>query len=56
MKKPISVDEVRKVREELTKMGLIKDSGRRKKGQIVWVLSPRGKRIAADLAKDNTKH
>jgi hypothetical protein len=46
------VDEVRKACEELAEMGLIEDSGRRRNGQIVWVATPLGRRLA-DFPEDN---
>ena len=50
----ISVDEVRKACEELAEIGLIKDSGRRRNGQIVWVATPFG-RLLADLPEDSSQ-
>jgi len=50
----ISVDEVRKAREELVEMGLIQDSGRRRNGQIVWVITPLGRLLAA-LPEDSSQ-
>ena len=50
----ISVDEARKACEELAEIGLIKDSGRRRNGQIVWVAMPLG-RLLADLPEDSSQ-
>lgn len=47
----ISVDEVRKACEELAEIGLVKDSGRRRNGQIVWVATP----LLADLPEDSSQ-
>jgi hypothetical protein len=49
--KRISLDEVRKACEELAEMGLIRDSGRRRNGEIVWVVTP----LLADLPEDSSK-
>ena len=51
--KKISIDEVRKACEELAEMGLIQDSGRRRNGQIVWVITPAG--LLAGLPEDSAK-
>ena len=51
----ISVNEVRKAREELLEMGLIQDSGRRRNGQVVWEVTPVS-RLWADLPEDSSKH
>jgi hypothetical protein len=50
----ISVDAVRKACEDLAEMGLIKDSGRRRNGQIVWVATTLG-RLLADLPEDSSR-
>jgi hypothetical protein len=39
-----------KAREELVAQGLLRDSGRRRNGQIVWVLTELGKQMAEQLA------
>ena len=44
-------DEVKEARDELVEMGLVRDSGRRRNGQIVWVLTPLG----AEFAKTDDK-
>ena len=49
-----SVEEVRKACEELAEKGLIRDSGRRRNGQIVWVVAPLG-RLWGDLPEDSSK-
>jgi hypothetical protein len=53
--KPPSIDEVRKACEELAERGLIQDSGRRRKGQIVWVVTPLG-RLLTDSPESVRKH
>jgi hypothetical protein len=52
--KKISIDEVRKAREELVEMGLVQDSGRRQNGQIVWEITPLGRLLA--MPEDSVKH
>ena len=41
LKKP-TFEELETTLEELVKMGLLQDSGRRRQGQIVWELTPLG--------------
>jgi hypothetical protein len=45
-------------REELVAEGLLRDSGRRRSGQIVWEMTEKGKQLAAEqLAADKAvKH
>jgi hypothetical protein len=52
--KKIAADEIQKVCEELAEIGLIHDSGRRRTGQVVWVITPLGK-LVANLPEDS-KH
>lgn len=40
------LDEVKKVCEELAEIGLIEDSGHRRNGRVVWVITPLGKLVA----------
>jgi hypothetical protein len=54
--KPISFDEVKRIREELVEMGLVQDSGRRRNGQVVWVLSPLGGAYAERLRENKQPH
>ena len=54
--KPISFDEVKTIREELVEMGLLQDSGRRRNGQVVWVLSPLGRAYAERLRENEHPH
>jgi hypothetical protein len=49
-----SVEEVLKACEELAAMGLIQDSGRRRNGQIVWVITPLG-RLWPELLDESSK-
>jgi hypothetical protein len=41
---------VRAAREELVAEGLLRDSGRRRNGQIVWVITELGKQVVEQLA------
>ena len=43
-------EEVRAARASLVAEGLIRDSGRRRNGQIVWVITELGKQVAEQLA------
>jgi hypothetical protein len=52
--KKISIDQVRKACEDLAEMGLIQDSGLRRNGQVVWVVTPLG-RLLTDLPEDSGK-
>ena len=52
--KKISVDDARKACEELAERGLIEDSGRRRKGQVVWIITPMG-RLLEEQPKDFSK-
>jgi hypothetical protein len=51
--KKICVGEIRKACEELAEMGLIEDSGRRRNGRIVWVITPMGKLLAEEQPDDS---
>jgi hypothetical protein len=43
---------VRAAREELVAEGLLRDSGRRRNGRIVWVITELGKQMAEQLRGD----
>jgi len=40
-----------KAREELVAMGLLRDSGRRRGGEIVWEITELGKQAAESICK-----
>jgi hypothetical protein len=50
--KPIYLDEVKRAREEFVEMGLLQDSGRRREGQVVWVLTRLG-RACVERLREN---
>jgi hypothetical protein len=42
-------------RRELVEMGLLRDSGRRRDGMIVWELTPLGKEVSRRSARASTR-
>jgi hypothetical protein len=46
----LTLERVERAFEELAEMGLVEDSGRRRNGQVAWVLTPLGKAYAEKKA------
>jgi hypothetical protein len=44
------VDQINEILKSLAAEGLIRDSGRRRNGRIVWVITELGKQMAEQLA------
>jgi DNA-binding PadR family transcriptional regulator len=50
-------DRIKETREELVAKGFLRDSGRRRNGQIVWEITEAGKAyVEAAIAEDRPKH
>jgi hypothetical protein len=49
MKRDNGTSDLIKAREDLVRMGLLRDSGRRRSGQTVWEITEAGKAYCADM-------
>ena len=49
-------DSVKRACEELAEMGLLQNTGKKRKGQVVWELSQLGKLFAERLLENKKPH